>query len=479
MAGAAEARQPALMARALAGVAFLVLALALVASRLPFLPNTLLGEEGMFAALVIHPTPSSTQVANGLPQQLVGQIDGSPIYRGFEHPIIPYLVMERGIGVLGRAAHVLERDFATRNVVARGCFFALFTLGVLGLLWRAAAAWVDPRAEGPKFVIPAVVLYVLTTPLLLGASIQPQVDGSYGVMLMGLAAFVLVAGQRRGFETAAFLIAGILVGLGRIEWVMAFAVAALVVFVAQVAFVTRAPFYLPLVFVVGLAAGSAVSYLASPPDYLAGLRLMHGIGRTSDGSFLAVRQQGILLAPALLLAAIAGVSCVLRRRSLLTEASGTLILTLGGILVIAGFAASNWWGDGFPRYYAPATVALAFVVADLAGRASWSSLGRIAAGALVLVGLWFNAHFAHARVTQGASITSYPGAGLKALREQMAFSAELARAENAIMFENASIWIYYPDVNFVGRDLGLEGPGGAKALLAARNPADVARLRVP
>jgi len=50
---------------------FAVLLLMLVLSRLPFLPNTLLGEEGMFAALVLNPTPSSLVTPNRLKQQRV------------------------------------------------------------------------------------------------------------------------------------------------------------------------------------------------------------------------------------------------------------------------------------------------------------------------------------------------------------------------------------------------------------------------
>lgn len=458
----------------LACLAFLVVTLALIASRLPFLSNTLLGEEGMFAALVLNPTPPSAEVANRLPQQLVAQIDGQRIYSSFEHPIVPYLIMERGVGVLGRAAHALDGSFAFRSAVARGCYLALFTIGVLGLIWLAAAKLTEHT--GPAFVNPALVIYVLTTPLLLGASIQPQVDGSVGVMLIGFAAFILVAWQGRSRETAAFLVAGILIGLGRIEWALAFAVAALAVLAAQVMLVARAPRYLPLVFVVGLAAGSALSYLTSPADYLSGVDVMRRISATSNGSLEAARQQRPLMTPALILAAAAVGFGAPRLRKLLTDASGALILGLGGVGVIVGFAASNWSGDGFPRYYAPALVALAYAVVDLARRVDWSSLGRIAAVLLILVGLVSNARFARDRLQQDVSISTYPGMSLASVRAQMAESARMASSEHAIPLEHSSFSIYYPGLSFVSRDLGLDG---AKDLLAAKNPADLSRLRVP
>ncbi|MDR3465416.1 MAG: hypothetical protein P4M07_05680 [Xanthobacteraceae bacterium] len=463
-------------ARLGAAAVFIGFVLMLGLSRVPFLSNTLLGEEGMFAALVLSPTPPSAEVPNGLPQQLIAQIDGRRFYGVFEHPIVPYLVMERGIGVLGRAAHALEGDFTYRNQVARGCFFALFAVGVLGLLWLAAIALVDTRASAPTFVIPAFVLYVLTTPLLLGASIQPQVDGSVGVMLMGLAAFAMAAGQGRALDKPAFWLAGILIGLGRIEWVIAFAVAALAVVIAQVALAERAQRLQPLLFLAGLAVGSALSYLASPADYLDGINVMSRISATSNGSFEAARQQRPLLTPALLTAAAALAFSAVRPRAVLGRASGTLILMLGGLGVILGFAASNWSGDGFPRYYAPALVALAVAVIDLAGRASWTSPGRIAAVLLILAGLWPNLQFARDRLARDVSITSLPGTSLAAMRAQMATSAAWASAEHAIPLENSSIWLYYPSISFVSKDLGL---AGAKELLAENNPADLARLRVP
>lgn len=452
------------------------LALGLVASRLPFLSNTLLGEEGMFAVLVVSPTIPSSEVANRLPQELIAQIDGRRVYGIFEHPIVPYLIIERGVGMLGRAAHAFEGDFTYRNLVARSCYFFLFGIGVLGLLWLAAAALANTRADGPKFVILVAVVYLLTTPLLLGASIQPQVDGSVGVMLMGLAAFILSAGQGRSLDTAAFLVAGVLIGLGRIEWVLAFIPAALAVFAGQVASVRQAPRYLPLVFIVGLATGSGISYLASPDDYLAGIDLMQRLTAGANGSFETARQQWPLLTPVLIAAAAAVAFCPFRARRLLAEASGTLILTLGGIGVIAGFAISNWPGDGFPRYYAPALVVLAYSVVDLAGRSRWSAIGRLVAALLILVGVWPNAEFARKRLEHEASITSLPGMSLRAARAQMAESANWARDFHAIPLEHSSFSVYYPDLNFVSRDLGVDI---AKELLAERNPADIARLRVP
>jgi len=40
-----------------------------------------------------------------------------------------------------------------------------------------------------------VTLWSLTTPLAVGASIEPQVDGSVGVLLLGTAASLLVTGD--------------------------------------------------------------------------------------------------------------------------------------------------------------------------------------------------------------------------------------------------------------------------------------------
>jgi hypothetical protein len=462
--------------RIIAVAAFFVLALALVVSRLPFLGNTLLGEEGMFAVLVLDPKTPSSEVANGLPQQLIAQIDGRRVYGIFEHQIVPYLIMERGVGILGRAAHTFERDFTYRNIVARGCYFVLFCIGVLGLLWLAAASIVETRLDGPRFVVAVLVVYFLSTPLLLGASIQPQVDGSVGVMLTGLAALTITAGLGRGQRSAALLAAGVLIGLGRIEWVLVFIPASLAVLVGQVALANQAPRHLPLIFVVGLVIGSAISYLASPDDYIAGIDLLKRFSTDASSSFEAARQQWFLLTPVFAAAASAVIFVMLQLRRLLREATGTLVLTLGSVGMIAGFAVSNWVGDGFPRYYAPAIVTLSYAIVDLATRTNWSNTNRVAAVSLMLVGGWFNLTYALNGLSNDSSITSLPGTRLALARAQMEESAKWAEADRAIPFEYSSFIIYYPNLSFVSRDLGLDI---AKELLTETNPADVGRLRVP
>jgi hypothetical protein len=58
----------------------------------------------------------------------------------------------------------------------------------------------------------------------------------------------------------------------------------------------------------------------------------------------------------------------------------------------------------------------------------------------------------------------------------MSTSAKLAATSHAIVLESTSIWIYYPEVNFVSGDLGL---AGARELMATQFPNDVDRLVVP
>src|SRR5271169_3930536 len=98
--------------------------------------------------------------------------------------IVPYFIMEKA----GRALRWPSRsaDPTTLSLAARLPFFLLFLGGIAGLIvllvlaFRSTQRWRFATAAG-------LVTYALTTPLAVGASIQPQVDGSVGVLLLGIA----------------------------------------------------------------------------------------------------------------------------------------------------------------------------------------------------------------------------------------------------------------------------------------------------
>jgi hypothetical protein len=437
-------------------LAVAVAAVLLVATRLPFLANTLVGEEGIFAALIVSPTPSSAVTANRLPGLMVGQVEGRLAYTIFEHQIVPYLLLEDGIGALARRAGAFEHGAAYRTAVVRGAYLLPFVVGMLGLLWLAAG----PAGGRPSDA---------ALPLAVGASVQPQVDGAVGGLLVGTAAFLLVAteGTRSArWARTAFPLAGALIGLGRHEWAMAFAAAGLgASLLAAVLRTGRA--VLPLGFVVGIAAGVAVSFAASPADYMASFDVMKRVYAVPSDRLALLRRQLPYTAPVLVLGVLAAGLIASSLRRAVAERPGAVILAAGGIGIAAGFAASGWGGDGFPRYHAPALVALAYAIVALLRGAAWPRLARRLAAGIFAAGVLANAHWLYDSRARDVSITSGPGTDLAALRAQLAGSAAFARAERRIVLEHASLWLYYPDVDFIGRDMG---PDGARQFLAANYP---------
>lgn len=197
-----------------------VLIFALMASRLPFMENVLIGEEGSHAHFVLLP-PSANSATDGLPKLLVGEIAGKPIHDIIERTIVPHWILENVAVHFAPKVDIHAATDETKSAAARTPFLVLFVIGTAGLVVLASLA---------GFAASTIVLFTLLTPLAVGGSIQPQVDGSLGVALLGLAATLTIAGDRRRVP-AFHAVAGFLCGLGKHEWAAAFAIAALIAMV--------------------------------------------------------------------------------------------------------------------------------------------------------------------------------------------------------------------------------------------------------
>ena len=228
---------PPLYLKILLAAALLVV---IAVARLPFIGNVLAGEEGDFAALVLDDVPTSVVSDTHLPRDQIGFIDGKPVLTSFHRTIMPYIILER----LGRAfavRHALGRLPAEQlTVAARLPFAIIFLLGSAGLIAltvRAASSTSQRSALAAAIAPLGVTLWSLTTPLAVGASIEPQVDGSVGVLLLGTAASLLVTGDiEHRMARWRFLVAGLLAGLGKHEWALAFAAATLGAFLVTLLF---------------------------------------------------------------------------------------------------------------------------------------------------------------------------------------------------------------------------------------------------
>jgi hypothetical protein len=460
--------------------------LALVAAaRLPFIGNILAGEEGYFAALVLNGAPTSALDDKHLPREIAGFIDGKPILQTFHRTVMPYMIMET-VGRAVAARNALGRLPPERlTIAARWPFAFMFLLGSLGLIAFSieAATGAGKRPSAADALAPlGVTLWSLTSPLAVGGSIQPQVDGSVGVLLLGSAATLLAIGdiQHRGAPWR-FLAAGLLAGLGKHEWALAFAAAALVASLVCLidACSRRRTATAFAAFLIGLVFAVALSYAASPDDYRAGFNVMAYIFEMTGGEFWALQQaQWPFTVPVIALALIDGVFIVAVLRPLVGTAPGLLLAYLAAAAIAVGYAASGWRGDNFPRYFAPPLVIfpLVFVALWLRFRnITGPAVGwTVVAGALV--GLGVNYQFLAASHDSEVALGDLRGTPLAKVEQDYAVAAKLGHDTNGVVFTVTTTWIYHQGINFISAGLGKTG---ATAYVATHFPAFKDRLVFP
>jgi hypothetical protein len=441
------------------------LLLLIAAARLPFIGNILAGEEGDFATLVLSDVRPSAMSADHLPRDMIGYIDGKPVLSSFHRTIMPYIIVER-LGRLFAPSHALGRLPPKQLTIAARLPFAIFfLLGSVGLiaLTVEAATLASKRSSAAAIAPLSVTLWSLTTPLMVGASIYPQVDGSVGVLLLGTAATLLAVGDiaQRGARWR-FLAAGMLAGLGKHEWALAFAAAALgAAAISLLLSSARRPAGLAFVaFFIGLALAVALSYGISPNDYRDGFRVMATYYSITGGQLWALEPpQWPFTLPVVALILVDGAFLAIFLRPLVHTAPGLLLGYLGATAIAVGFTISGWPGDNFPRYFAPPLLILAVVFVSLCLRFRDSIVPAAgwAVAAAALIGLAANYQYLSGRYESEVSVTEMPGTPLAQLAKDYATAAKLARDTHGIVFTFPPTWIYYQGTNFISAALGKSG----------------------
>ena len=442
---------------------FGLLLLLLLWVRWPFLSNVLVGEEGMHAAFVLAKSSMAPISADGVPRLMLGALDGQPFLGATQHPIGPYVLL-RGMSAfwpVDLTEPLGAGGVALRSIQARLPFLLLYALGVAGLLARVSRM-LAMRVSWIAALVAGVVLYGLSTPLAVGSSIQPQIDGSVGVFLIGMASWLLTW---RAATTPACLAAGtagVLVGFGKQEWVMAL-MAAVIATLVLGGFRWPRAWRVSLACVVGLVVGSCLTYQLSPSDYFASFDLMDRFLAKSSGvnRFDLLSSWSNYLVP-LLFILLVMTAVGLRRWSLLLQQNpGSLIVGCTSWAIALGYAAAGWVGDGFPRYYSPALVAALYALVSFAEVQSLQRVNRlplwIAFGALGC-GLFINIGVIGPGLSNRVSITSMPGLPTKPLVRRFTELAQMKSAPNSPVYvDHSSLWIYAPHLSFVHFDPSVEG----------------------
>lgn len=438
---------------------FVLLIGLLVLTRAPFLGNVLVGEEGMHAAFVLAKGSSAPLSEQGIPRLMLGSFEGEAFLGATQHPIGPYQIL-RGLSAIWPASLddplLATGGLVARSIQARLPFLFLYLVGVAGLLWRWAVVCVD-RPSWRWFAFGGLLAYGLTTPLAVGGSIQPQIDASVGVALVGLACWLLTASWSRGFEDWVVALAGFLIGFGKQEWALAFMASWVAVLLLSC--FCRCPNKKVLGgLALGLGLGTISTYWLSPYDYLASFNLMdHFLSKSVDvNRFELLMQWRIYVIPVLIVLLLMSLSGVGRFGQLLREKPGAIITAGGAWAIAIGFAAAGWRGDGFPRYYATSLVAALYAWQVFVS--CWPDLGRRRGVAMIwlalaVIGLSVNFGVVGDGLSRKASITSIPGLGLKPINrrfEQIIQNPQIN--DESIYVDHSSLLIYAPNKNFVHED---------------------------
>jgi hypothetical protein len=461
--------------------AFVVL---IAAVRLPFITNILAGEEGDFVALVLNDVPTSALDPDHLPREISGSIDGKLILSTFHRTVMPYIILER-LGRLLAPRHALGRMPPEQLTVAGRLPFAIiFLLGSAGLiaLTIQAATSAGERACAVVTIAPlGVTFWSLTTPLAVGASIQPQVDGSAGVLLLGTAATLLAIGDIAQYGARwRFLAAGVLAGLGKHEWAMAFAAAAALgaAMISMVATPARRTTNVAFAaFFIGLTLAVALSYAISPEDYRQGFEVMANFFSKTGGQLWALEPaQWPFTLPVVALVVVDGVFLLLVLRPALCTAPGLLLAYLGATGITIGYTISGWHGDNFPRYFAPPVVILpiVFVALWLRFKVSIAPMIGWTVIAATALGLGANSAALAESYASKVSLTELRGTPLAQLAQDVAAAANLARQTHGVVITETTTWIYHPNINYIWATKSY-----AERYLAAHFPAFKDRVVLP
>ena len=339
------------------------------AVRLHFYKTPLYGEEGIFAELVVN-TPKSPEF------HLAKRIDGQNIYRIPFHPHALYHSI-RFAGVLASPLidSVSWQDDAQIAPILR-FVFSLFQF----VMMLAVALFLCIKRGPVNFLLLALFIAVVISPISIVTSINLQVDGSIGVVMTGVFAiallFLLSGNPNSVIARAGLFIASVVLGTGKQEWSMVLLIAMLGagthLFITRKSNPVKPNLSILLIALTGLTAGHIFSYFLEPTAYIGGYRVFwrfSGIEKVIDGGgelnrFIKLtwdRKRWLATAIPLALAVMV---LVLKKVKQLKPLES--MLCLFGLGLFGAYFISTWNSE--PRYFMPSvfvmTVAIIAVLPD-------------------------------------------------------------------------------------------------------------------
>lgn len=426
--------------------------------RVPFLSNPLIGEEGYFGFLAVSPTDGPLHLESKF--LLIAHIGEELFFDNAEHPVIPYLFLTNIIRKLFVFNSFSSMQLTEKSIVGRVPFLAIFLVAVLFLcLLYGYFLWQDTSAGTLTFV---VLVFTMTSPLLVGGSIQPQIDGSVGVLFLTMSAlgiflaFHFFPGKRSGF---CFFLSGFFASLGKNEWFLSFFLSLTISFFIYLV-VSR---YLKLkslslrklfpgliLSCIGLSCGLLVSYSASPYNFLQGLDVMlrfkaqssqRGYIETLEALFPWIWQLFLLLLFNWSLLFIQ-----LKKDKKLPY--DVFMLLIWSSLMTGAYILSRWIGDGFPRYFCPSLVIAVLCSLLILRKMSLNSLFfRLAISVFGLL-ICLNCSLLYSYYSNSRALGSCPGAPLSEQEHIITTIYEHGMQKNQPIWAPVAVYYYHRDLDF-------------------------------
>ncbi len=462
----------------------LIFVIVVAAWRLPFLSNVLVGEEGTHAYLVLGPHPVIVDDNDGF----IARVDGKDILESLQRSVLLYQFLDivaRQFGLLLPPCR--DDSIACISLHGRAPFLAVFLAGLLAALFavRRYLAFDRPWTLAVQLLI---FFYILCAPLVVGGSIQPQIDGALGVLIVTSSAALLLSSKEHPVPycyLAAF--AGGLVGaLGKNEWAIALAGSAVALALLSAGLTlasapnqrdwkaVRQGRALCIAILTGIIICQWLLYLHSPSAFIAGLDVMLRINAMRLSIIELVRDSWNLLYPVFLACGMMLVLIAIRLKQYCLKQPSVVIVAGWAAIIVVGYVYSGWTGDGFERYYCPPALLAAIALIYLVGDLHYSRGILCAASAALVLGIGANGMSLLRSYSHGLTITSLPGSSLAAIESR--YTKLASRYTGVPIFESSAIGIYYKNIDFVARDVGVEG---AKSMLQRLRPERPPELMVP
>jgi hypothetical protein len=463
----------------------------IITMRIPFLSKVLSGEEGSHAALIVKKidgteiilgTPGPEHTNSCLP--LVGHIDGKYILANPSRNIMPYCILNKVIQPVAEPIWEKLDNFRDKTIFARSIFLGIASIGFISCL--ALCLLVSFKLNGIAILIPyLLLLYASSTPFLVGASIQPQLDGTIGLALL-CTSFLLIYITSQGYikgnhRFILLLLGGILLSLCKNEWPLAFIVSIFGLLVLNYLLRMIGKSYPRLSFLsfsfdkvkiveivflcIGMAIGISASIALSSSDYFSGFQLMNSVEKRNYSSLALLKNYQEILLP---LGYLTMTGIFFTIVSLYHNTSAKFFLPLVyfvfAINIALGFIWSGWLGDGFPRYYAPPTLLITlYLIALLPLVANRIRHYFFIVFILFLAFLIFQNTKALVIYYKNSISITVPG-DTNWIQSDIQRAYKISNEDpNAILMTHSSVYFYFPTTNFISRDLGDEN--NAKTLI--------------